>query len=285
MPSVLVRKTKTLFRIITSCLLFRNIRMLYMLPPFTLSVDKCPVCGGKGKHEFTNRYTPLDKCSDCGHVYSRKIPKKRILKLMYKDFSYWVHDKEHQGIKTVEYGPQWEGFLKARIGIARKTGLLNGEKDLKFFEIGCSEGILLKELENLGHVAEGCEMNVPTAQAGIDSLGVKIHTSIFEDLSLEENHYDSVMSFHTVEHLPDPGFVFEKITKILTPDGKLLIEVPCGPEEYTTTDHLQFFYKESLERFLSDYFEEVEIIDNGYRNKHDGVIIGSLYGYGSKPKK
>ena len=271
------------FRIAITCLLFRNVRMLYMLPSFTDKVERCPVCKAAGVYEFTNRHTPLDRCTDCGHVYSRKAPKKRIMELVYKGHGYWKRDKGHQGIDKVEYNPQWDAFLNDRLSIATKTGVLNGEKGLKIFEIGCAEGMLLNELEKLGHQAEGCDMNVATAQAGIKSLAVKIHTEMFEDLPLKEGHYDAVLSFHTVEHLPSPDSVLKKIAQTLKSDGAVLIEVPCGPDEYTNTDHLQFFCTESLRRFIGNRFEEVQIFDNTYTTQ-SGAVMGSLYGCGRCPK-
>ena len=92
--------------------------------------------------------------------------------LMYKDLDYWVRDKQHQGITKIEYGPQWKVFIDARMGIARRANVLNGTHK-KVFEIGCSEGILLRELQDQGHEALGCEMNKPTAEAGMKALGVK----------------------------------------------------------------------------------------------------------------
>ena len=273
------------FRKVKSCLLLWNIRFLYMLPFFTRKVRRCPVCGASCQElEFVNRHTPLDRCTTCGHVYSRKVPKKRILLLIYKGLRYWEEDKHHQGITKIEYGPHWKEFLDVRMGIVEKTGVVSGDRKLKVFEIGCSEGILLRELENRGHTAAGCEMNVATAEAGTRELGVSIDADLFENLILEDYCYDVVLSFHTIEHVADLDRVFEKISQMLKNDGSLLIEVPCRSEEYTNTDHLQFFCEESLKTILGRFFDEAEIIPNAYTNVR-GVEIGSLYGIGRRPRR
>jgi hypothetical protein len=38
-----------------------------------------------------------------------------------------------------------------------------------------------------------------------------------------------------------PENVLAKVARILRSDGSVLIEVPCGEEEYENTDHLHFF--------------------------------------------
>lgn len=265
--------------------LMRDINFLYRYGLFTNTISACPICGcDKVAYEAKNDVSELDRCTSCNHVYSRKQPRNYILRIMYGDFGYWVKDKAHQGINSVEYGPQWEGFIKARIGIMERCAMLQGAEKKRFFEIGCSEGILLKELTNRGHQASGCEMNPAISEAGRSSLGVDITSAKFEDMHLEEAAYDGVLSFHTVEHVNSPHAVLRKASQILNPQGALLIEVPIGEEEYANTDHLHFFSRESLRKLIDDHFEETEVIDNCYTNCN-GVLIGSVYGFGHRPRK
>jgi SAM-dependent methyltransferase len=205
------------------------------------------------------------------------------LNLLYGDFEYWVKDKAHQGITDVQPSGQWDGFVRARIGILERSGILRGGRPLKFLEIGCSEGMLLHELKKLGHEVLGCEMNPAIADKGRTQLGVDIRAAMFEDLDLPWHSYDVVMSFHTIEHVKSPRGIFERAAKLLKPDGCILVEVPCGAEEYNNTDHLHFFCKESLTRLIRDCFEESEIIDNSYTHPND--VVGSLYGVGRRPKR
>lgn len=277
-------KPRTLWQKITSCVTLRNLRFLYMLPFFTKKTRRCTVCGSKpDRVEHFGLYTALDHCGECGHVYNRKMPKQRILNVMYGKFDYWIRDKEHQEIRAIEPGPHWEGYLGARIGIARRTGVLNGTPK-RFLEIGCSEGILLHELQRTGHQALGCEMNAPLAQAGMKALGVEIRSEPFEKLAVEPASFDGVLSFHSVEHMTDLQTVFGKIARILKPGGSVLIEVPIGPEEYPNYEHVQFFTKTSLKRLLEIYFEEGEILENRYMNPF-GIEVASLYGIGRRPRR
>lgn len=264
---------------------FKNVRVLYRLPYFSRPVTACPVCGARHrKHEARNVYFSIDRCEACGHCFARRMPGRRILDLMYGSFVYWQADKHHQGIMEVAYGPEWQGFIDARMGILRRSGLLEEDGgSLKIFEIGCSEGMILHELGRLGHEALGSEMNASIAQEGMRQLGVNILTQPFEDLDLPAGEFDIVMSFHTLEHMCAPHDVFKGIHNLLKPEGGVVIEVPTGPEEYGNTDHLQFFEEGSLRQLIDHYFLESDIYRNEYTNA-DGVRIASLYGIGRRPR-
>lgn len=274
--SILSRTSRTLT--------LRLIGALFRVPGCYRSVVRCPVCGSTSVgEEYLAPYMPLDRCGECDHVYSRKVPGRLILGLMYGGIEYWVRDKEHQGITTIAVGSQWQGFLDARFGALRKAGLL-GEQPMAFYEVGCSEGMLLRALRDLGHEARGCECNGPTALEGMRSLGIDIDIGLFEDLAVAVGHYDVVLSFHTVEHLADLHGTLDKVCRILKPDGALLVEVPTGPEEYTNTDHLQFFSERSLTRLLEGQFESATVWRNSYSTAA-GMVLGSIYGLGRRPRR
>jgi len=270
-------------RWVLSCLLLQNVPLLFRLPGFTLRLRTCPVCDGPAHLEARNACTPLDRCAVCGHVFSRKAPKPYTLRQMYRDNSFWVGDKSHQGITHVAPGPEWDGYLDARIGILKRSGVL-GEESQHILEIGCSEGMLLYELGRLGHVVEGCEINPETASIGAKSLGVRIRVGPFEAFPEVESLYDGVASFHTMEHVVDLHAAFRKIHRMLKPDGGLVVEVPTGAEEYHNIFHVHFFEPESLERLLSHYFQKVTIEENRFTDPW-GATIRSLYGVGRLPKR
>lgn len=83
MKSIDQSKPHTFWHKVVSCLRKAELRFLYRLPGFTGHVRRCHVCGSKSdKVDFQTRYTPLDHCGECGHVWSRKTPKECILNLM-----------------------------------------------------------------------------------------------------------------------------------------------------------------------------------------------------------
>ena len=249
--------------------------------PSTYHVEDCPICGSPGKFEYQNSVTPLFRCRECDHVYARELPDDKALSSLYGDFSYWEKDRYHQGITSIQENKGWETYLNARMGILERFQLLEcrSRRARSVFEIGCAEGMLLHALGKRGIVASGCEMNRAVAQEGMRQLGIQILTDPFEKLELPHNHFDLVMSFHTLEHMRFPVEIFAKAAQILRPDGAILIEVPCGEEEYENTDHLHFFCESSLRLLLDKFFATSKILDNSYTNSA-GIRIGSIYGFG-----
>lgn len=244
-------------------------------------VDRCPICSARGEFKYQNKLTSLFQCLECGHVWARDLPDDQALNALYSDFAYWERDRHHQGITVIQEGHQWQAYLDARLGILQKLKLLDNpvRPDKNIFEIGCAEGMLLHELGKRGMEATGCEVNRPVAAEGMKALGVDIITAPFEEIELPAKHFDLVMSFHTLEHLRDPAGVLDKVVTILRLDGAVLLEVPCGKEEYENTDHLHFFSETSLRTLLNKFFITTEILDNSYTNS-TGVRIGSIYGVG-----
>ena len=247
----------------------------------TIHVEECPICAGQGAFEHENGLTVLFRCRGCGHVYARNLPNDEALTTLYGGLGYWKKDRCHQGITTIQEGKGWEGYLNARLGILARLGLLERPSAhvTSVFEVGCAEGMLLHELAKRGITASGCEMNVAVAEEGMRQLGVNILTAPFEKINLPQGHFDLVMSFHTLEHMRFPIEVFTKAARILRTDGAILVEVPCGAEEYDNTDHLHFFCDKSLRLLLDKFFLSTEILDNSYTNSA-GVRIGSIYGFG-----
>ena len=264
----------------------RTFRMLRRYMPWSSAyrchhVKHCPICSGPGKFEYENKLTPLFRCRHCNHVYAGQLPNDQVLSSLYGDVSYWEKDRIHQGITTMKQSAEWDVYLNARLGILERLELVatTAGKNKSVFEIGCAEGMLLHALRKRGMTVAGCEMNRAVAAEGMKHLGVDIRTEPFESLVLPERHCDLVISFHTLEHMRYPEQVLAKIAKILRPDGSVLIEVPCGKEEYENTDHLHFFSETSLRLLLDKFFSTTDILDNSYTNG-SGVRIGSIYGVG-----
>ena len=95
----------------------------------------------------------------------------------------------------------------------------------RVLEIGCGRGILLETLVNRGFEVHGVELHEQAFQ-GIDPR-VKQHVSeTLSDLHFPAGHFDEVIIWHVLEHLPDPRGTVREIRRILKPGGVMVVAVP-----------------------------------------------------------
>lgn len=91
-------------------------------------------------------------------------------------------------------------------------------------EIGCSTGLMLSLLRDLGWQVEGIEIS---KGAIIESKkrNIKVYQNHFEDFKTDKK-YDLIILNHTLEHLKNPVLALSKIHKLLKSNGLLFIDVP-----------------------------------------------------------
>lgn len=97
-------------------------------------------------------------------------------------------------------------------------------KDEKILEIGCSEGYLLKKLNELGFSnVTGIE---PGPQADIaKGLGLNVIKGYFNAHHVQDK-VDGYYLMHVFEHFEDPFSIFKLMSETLNDTGKIVIEVP-----------------------------------------------------------
>jgi SAM-dependent methyltransferase len=253
-------------------------RVLYQIPGCSNKKTACVICRSPSKRIGRNTVSRIRSCSSCGHAFAEKEASDFLIKWVYKGMDYWSIDKWYS-----ESCEDWDRCIDSRLAILDQVGLHCTPPSQRVFELGCSEGSILKGLQDCGHHVVGCDVNAESAAFGSKENGVSIQAGMFEDLDFPASYFDFAYSFHTLEHLRDPHRIVSKIAGILRPEGTLLLEVPCNEQEYDNLDHLQFFTEESLAYLLNRYFYEVELRRNWYKH-HSGVMQEALYGIGRRPR-
>lgn len=106
--------------------------------------------------------------------------------------------------------------------------LLRNKPPGRLLEIGCGDGLFLKEI---GKVLpwiryEGLEINT-NAAANATAQGITVHSaSLFEFAERHSSEYDFVCSFQVMEHIADIRLALKASIQLLKPGGTLLISVP-----------------------------------------------------------
>lgn len=124
----------------------------------------------------------------------------------------------------------------------------------KILEIGSNDGTLLRLLYEKNFKVSGVE---PTMAAMECAPELTVSNNFFEDVQINET-FDCIVLTNTFAHLDDQVLALEKITKILKPNGLVMIEVVDLDQlldlhefDKFTHEHSVYFNQQSLENLMN----------------------------------
>jgi len=176
-------------------------------------IDKCYLCGlsrdsATRIHRGTRDDSSIDvyRCDNCGLVYLDK----------QKEIDY-ENGGAHRSTKTVP--ERIEDHLAddlRRVGYVRST-------HSKALDYGCGAGGFLRALSHrMDAQVTGVEIDSAVKRCYSNNRNVQIVSSID---GLAEK-YDLITVWHVLEHLVDPIAILRQLRSMLTPDGRIMVEVP-----------------------------------------------------------
>jgi SAM-dependent methyltransferase/polysaccharide pyruvyl transferase WcaK-like protein len=234
----------------------------------------CVICSSsKNKKETIisreGELLTIIKCNNCSHWW---LPEYTDF---YTDGSF---TKEYRGINTPTEG---------KIASSENTAI-NRFKDYSKYlkdgnsilEVGSSFGSFVKLLKIYGMSVVGLEPD-PIGSFSESIYGFKQHITGIEDFTTNKK-FDTVFSFHVIEHIENPHIFIKKIKDLIKHDGRLIIECPSldihkyGNLKRTIwMPHRHYFSISSLYWLVHKYFV---IEDIWYRD-------GNLYSIVKKDEK
>ncbi|MHA7773333.1 class I SAM-dependent methyltransferase [Roseibium sp. M-1] len=136
-------------------------------------------------------------------------------------------------------------------------------------DFGCGDGSFLRAILDRTSACFGVELQKDYVEA-LNREGIVCHTSLD---ALQDGSIDTALSFHVLEHLPDPLSTLADLRRVLKPGGTAVIEVPhagdfllkelhCDAFKAFTlwSQHLVLHTRDSLRRLLeAGGFENVII--------------------------
>jgi SAM-dependent methyltransferase len=94
----------------------------------------------------------------------------------------------------------------------------------RVLDIGCSRGLFLRAMQELGYVAVGTEL--PGFAFPADGSSVNFLHAAAERLPFADATFDVVSLWHVLEHTTDPAAVLRAVGRVLKPGGLLSLAVP-----------------------------------------------------------
>lgn len=93
---------------------------------------------------------------------------------------------------------------------------------------------------------------------------LEFHTGDINQLSFDNDTFDVVICLETIEHVPHPDKALHELTRVLKPDGILIISTPnkavyTDEKKFYNPHHIKEFYFTEFNNKLLQYFQIVDI--------------------------
>lgn len=190
----------------------------------------------------------FDICKACGHIGQFSPVPLEKMKKVYEDFSnYQLLD------------PNYKPAVTPPPNTAR---LIRIAEDLwsppaRIYEVGCANGRHLYHFKKAGWQVRGCEPSSFVTRQAREYHNIEVDVGTDEDLLPGIRDIDVLMFSHVIEHLYDPVVTLKRAKQCLSPEGHILIEVPCAirpdvlPPGWFAFEHLSYFSTGTVQNLLA----------------------------------
>lgn len=198
-------------------------------------MNNLPSCSGCGALHWTSLYSApafdatenalftLVRCEQCGLV--RTVPNLTEVQLG----AYYATPYYGSGRKKFSSWVEWLTRLDNRRRAQRLLSLLHTytvpqTTAWRILDIGCGRAHLLTAL-----AAQGCECHgIERQEFPVTDVQTTIHfyRGTLETLPLDNDSFDAVVLWHSLEHVSDPAVALQRVAHWLRPGGLVAIAVP-----------------------------------------------------------
>jgi len=200
-------------------------------------LETCDLCGEKEfKFLFKNKDTlhqideeyDINQCKNCGLIFINPQPEGIELANHYPSDYYTFSAKTSKFIDLLyniyyfENNPLKKVALLSLKPLVRTILVVKGGRCL---DVGCGSGEFLRHLKRAGMDAYGVE---PGAfdEKFVKENNLNVVRGTLIDAKFPSNYFDVITINHVFEHLSNPSETMEELSRILKPNGKLIIGVP-----------------------------------------------------------
>jgi 2-polyprenyl-3-methyl-5-hydroxy-6-metoxy-1,4-benzoquinol methylase len=155
----------------------------------------------------------LYRCASCGVVFLHPRPEETILSSLYSESYYGKGRKKFAAV--LESAIAALTLLKWK-----RLRVLLGPGD-RMLDVGCGRGTLVRLARAAGFEAYGLERHYPDAP-----FSPHIFYHDLTESAFPAGHFQAVVLWHVLEHLPEPVASLKEIHRLLRPGGWLSVAVP-----------------------------------------------------------
>jgi len=176
------------------------------------------------KSNFYQYYT----CTNCYTSQLLPFPTKLELEKLYNQFH--LSEEEGGSYDWVEERMKAD-FLPKIILIKR----YKKNTSIRLLDVGCGKGYFIKECQKHNIFATGLDISDSGIQHAKNSLKVdarQMDVVSFSQDPVNQNNYDVITLWATIEHLPNPKEVLDSIFSCLKPGGLFFLDTGLGNDVF-----------------------------------------------------
>jgi 2-polyprenyl-3-methyl-5-hydroxy-6-metoxy-1,4-benzoquinol methylase len=203
------------------------------LSPFNPRLNiPCPVClnpatepsltGADVLFESTPKTFTLNACLSCRCLFLNPMPGSEEIAGFYPT-QYWWNSAKPGALKQLE-----SIYRKLALSghVAFVTQAAGNRKGPDLLDVGCGSGTLLGLLKQRGFRPMGVDFSSEAAQVAESENGVRVVVGSLAQAAFPDRSFDIVTLFHVMEHVSNPREVLSEVSRILKPDGVVVLQVP-----------------------------------------------------------
>lgn len=249
-------------------------------------LEQCPVCGKSDLKNFlvvqdksvTQESFVIVQCENCGFKFTNPRPDETSIGKYYESEDYISHSDTNKGILSKAYK------IVRSIAIKDKVELINRVASQKgnILDYGCGTGYFLAACQKDGWQVEGFEPNSTANNLAAEILGKEVENKTLEEFNNDQ--FDVITLWHVLEHIHTLNETFQKLYRLLKPNGAFIIAVPNSDSldakkygenwaAYDVPRHLYHFNQATMKRFLKKH---KLVLEDTKPMKYDAYYVSLL---------
>jgi len=217
------------------------------------NINQCPVCGNNNFKTFitctdffvSGEQFEIRECGECGFKFTANAENEESIGRYYQSEEYISHSNTSKGLVNAAYHQVRNYMLGCKRQLVEKA---TGTKSGQIIDVGTGTGFFLNEMKNRGWEVSGTEKSEDArefAQKEFD-LEIKKPEQLFQ---FENESFDAITLWHVLEHIHQLDENMQTFSRLLKPEGKLIIAVP-NHTSYDARHYKEFWAAWDVPRHL-----------------------------------
>ncbi len=214
--------------------------------------NSCFVCQHRAFNTIIAKEATMRQCTNCGSLWQLNLKHETAYQDLYDEDYYrkiWGYSKETDHLVARSKWHVSQKFMRL---------LHQYKKGGTVLEVGCGLGYLLSLLQKDSFCYDiyGVEISSFAKKISEERVGAGKIFSSLHDIKKKNLHFDALLFFDSLEHIPDQDALFADIDLLLNDNGVVLVIMPDSGSwisrimgkywiEYKQ-DHVLFYNKKSF---------------------------------------